>query len=172
MNTVPVESSPAFQLLLMRHAKSDWSVPGQSDHDRSLNARGRGDAPRIAQWLADHELLPDRVLSSTSTRTRETISLMNQSWESKSPVEYVDALYLASAETILGSIYTLSGNAKRLLILCHNPGVSHLASVLADRFTEMPTAAIAHFECKLDNWSDLSDASHVRHVQTIRPKAL
>ncbi len=172
MNSVPVESSSALQLLLMRHAKSDWSVSGQRDHDRSLNARGRGDAPRMAQWLADQDLLPDRVLSSTSTRTRETIALMNESWASTISVDFVDTLYLASAEAILGAIHTLAGNSKRLLILCHNPGISHLASVLADRFTEMPTAAIAHFECKLDNWSGLSDSSHVRHVQTIRPKAL
>ena len=172
MNTVPVESSSALQLLLMRHAKSDWSVPGQSDHARSLNTRGRGDAPRMAQWLADQDLVPDLVLSSTSNRTRETIALMSESWETETPVDFVDSLYLAGAEAILGSIQALAGNSKRLLILCHNPGVSHLASVLGDRFTEMPTAAIAHFECKLDNWSNLRNSSHVRHVQTIRPKAL
>jgi phosphohistidine phosphatase len=173
MNKLPAESSSKLQLLLMRHAKSDWSVHGQSDHDRSLNARGRGDAPRMAQWLADHDLLPDCVLSSTSKRTCETFALMSDRFDREAmTVDFLDSLYLASAEAILEAVHKFAGKSKRLLILCHNPGVSHLASVLADQFIEMPTAAIVHFDCNLASWSELNDASNVRYVQTIRPKAL
>ena len=39
------------RLILMRHAKSDWSHPGRSDHDRPLNRRGVKAAPAMGAWL-------------------------------------------------------------------------------------------------------------------------
>jgi phosphohistidine phosphatase len=64
------------RLMLMRHAKSDWSVGGQRDHDRALAARGREAAPLIAAYMARHGLRPDRVLVSTARRARETWDLV------------------------------------------------------------------------------------------------
>ena len=39
-------------LIVMRHAKSDWSVAGQEDFDRVLNKRGRGDLARMGRAIA------------------------------------------------------------------------------------------------------------------------
>jgi phosphohistidine phosphatase len=39
------------RLTLVRHAKSDWSLPGQQDWDRVLNKRGQRDAPEMARRL-------------------------------------------------------------------------------------------------------------------------
>ena len=64
------------RLLLLRHAKSSWSEPGASDHDRPLNRRGQEAAPRIGAYLARHRLIPDRVLCSTARRARETWELV------------------------------------------------------------------------------------------------
>ncbi len=161
------------RLLLMRHAKSDWSVGGLSDHERSLNARGRGDAPRMAQWLGEQTWIPDAVLSSTATRTRETISLMNNTWQFPvANVTYHESLYLASAESILNSIAACSLDASSLLVLGHNPGMSYLVSMLARERLEIPTAAIAIFDCVLSDWSQLTETTEVQLIQLIRPKAL
>src|SRR5688572_29888310 len=35
------------ELLLLRHAKSRWDLPGLADHDRDLAPRGERDAPRV-----------------------------------------------------------------------------------------------------------------------------
>jgi phosphohistidine phosphatase len=45
------------RLTLVRHAKSDWSLPDQNDWDRPLNRRGQRDAP-----------LPSRPSASTTLR--------------------------------------------------------------------------------------------------------
>jgi phosphohistidine phosphatase len=37
------------RLMLLRHAKSDWSAPGTRDQDRPLNTRGREAAPRMGR---------------------------------------------------------------------------------------------------------------------------
>ena len=41
------------RLIVMRHAKSSWSDPAATDHERPLNDRGRHDAPRVAARLAN-----------------------------------------------------------------------------------------------------------------------
>jgi len=59
-------------LLILRHAKSSWSHPGLSDHDRPLNKRGKRDAPRMGQLLREEGLLPDLIISSSAKRAKTT----------------------------------------------------------------------------------------------------
>jgi phosphohistidine phosphatase len=61
-----------LRLILSRHAKSGWDDPDLSDHDRPLNARGRGDAPKVGAWLRAKGYLPDAALVSSARRTQET----------------------------------------------------------------------------------------------------
>ena len=44
------------RLTLVRHGKSDWSLPGQNDWDRPLNKRGQRDVPVIARRLRSRRL--------------------------------------------------------------------------------------------------------------------
>ena len=59
-------------LLILRHAKSSWKQPELTDHDRPLNKRGCRDAPRIGRLLREQQLVPDRIISSTAERARQT----------------------------------------------------------------------------------------------------
>ena len=62
-------------LLVLRHAKSSWKNPGQSDHERPLNKRGLAAAPRMGQLLAEQQLIPEIILCSTAERARQTAAL-------------------------------------------------------------------------------------------------
>ncbi|MFZ0511734.1 MAG: hypothetical protein WAM14_09025 [Candidatus Nitrosopolaris sp.] len=42
-------------VLILRHAKSSWKNPDFTDHDRPLNKRGKGDAPRMGRLLKSPE---------------------------------------------------------------------------------------------------------------------
>ena len=157
--TPPIQRNTKMtrQLLLMRHAKSDWNVPGLGDKDRPLNARGKSTAPTMAIWLFEHGLLPDLILCSSAVRTQQTLALMIEQWESlrltnpaislpKMRIE--DKLYLASDSDILSlarsvASDSLSGDPCSLMVLGHNPGMEILASNLGDTAVEMPTGAIA-----------------------------
>jgi len=55
-----VASDQKRQLILLRHAKSDW--PDVPDRKRPLAKRGRRDAPRIGRWLHEHGYRPDVVI--------------------------------------------------------------------------------------------------------------
>jgi phosphohistidine phosphatase len=152
VNTI-FNDSPANMktLILMRHAKSDWST-GEHDKARPLNRRGRNASPRMADWLLEQGDWPEVLLCSTSMRTRETWDLMSERMSRPSnptSVEFVDDLYLAPAPSIWQIVcqsWASKPQVDRLMVLGHNPGLESLISQLSDQPVELPTAAIAIFQ--------------------------
>ncbi len=122
------------KLILMRHAKSDWSQ-NEPDNRRPLNPRGRTAAPRMAEWLRDSSLWPDVLLCSTATRTMETWQLMEEiSRHKTTTVEFLDELYLAHELVILSDALRPLGSdgfMQTLMVLGHNPGIENLVSLIA-----------------------------------------
>jgi phosphohistidine phosphatase len=159
-------------LLLMRHAKSDWNDANLSDFDRPLNNRGRRSAPLMAQWLAEHDLVPDIVLSSTARRARETAEIVIQTLQYSGPTQWSERLYHASPATLTEAIEQGDNNCRRLLLVAHNPGMESLVSSLGETFAAMPTAAIAWFEFESETWKLTPKPSNFRLVQIACPKEL
>ena len=139
-------------LMLMRHAKSDWSSPSLPDHDRTLNARGRAAAPLMAQHLTEQGAKVDVLLASSAVRVQQTLTLLQQQWCAEAVVWTVPELYLASPQEIARHIEGLHDDWPRAMVIGHNPGLSSLASQLAGEFLEMPTAAVAVFTAEQDSW--------------------
>lgn len=147
----------SLTLILMRHAKSSWDDPLQSDHDRPLNQRGRDSAPAIGKWLSDKSFLPDELLCSTAARTRETYDRLGLT---AVQATFKDALYLASADAMLRVLQSATSPA--VLMLGHNPGIGHFAELLAQqapdhpRFFDYPTCATTVFTFDADTWSEVT----------------
>ena len=96
------DTSSMRRLTLVRHAKSDTSLPGQQDWDRVLDRRGQHDAPEMARRLRARKLKPDLILSSPAVRALSTASIMAR--ELKVPAERIaqdERLYLADPKRIL-----------------------------------------------------------------------
>lgn len=138
------------ELLLLRHAKSSWSEPTKTDHERPLNARGRAAAPLMGRLLRDLDLLPDLILSSDSTRTRETVHLLTEAAGIECDPIFLSSLYHTTPATILACVDE-HPDANRILVVAHNPGLQELVSAFAGVITGFPTAALAHFEFDGDN---------------------
>lgn len=172
-------------LLVMRHAKSSWDLAGQKDFVRPLNKRGRQAASLMGQFLQEQKLEPDFILSSPAQRTRETLEKLRPFLSSATQVSFSPALYLASARLIRAEIASVPDHVNRLMILGHNPGLWDLSQFLWSKIADsptagnishpllekFPTAAIAHFECPLDHWADLSENT-ARLCGFYRPKHL
>jgi phosphohistidine phosphatase len=150
------------RLMLLRHAKSDWSLPGQSDHDRDLAPRGRKAAPLMGRYLAEHGMVPDQVIVSTAKRTRETWRLVAGMLPKQPRVDFEDRIYEASPRDILAAIADTPASARSLLVVGHNPGFQDTANLLvesgdqrlrdslADKF---PTGALAVIDLDIDDWA-------------------
>ncbi len=148
----------SLRLILMRHAKSDWANPVLKDFERPLNGRGRRAGRAIGMWLARNQINPDVVLCSSAVRTRETLSLVGDSFASRPKIEFLKSLYLAPPETMLTELSKIT-SAKTVLLLAHNPGCATLAEALADvapphpKFHNYPSAATCVFNFDAEDWA-------------------
>jgi phosphohistidine phosphatase len=152
------------RLMLLRHAKSDWSSPGMPDRERPLNARGVTDARTMSIYFARHALVPDLVLCSPAERTRQTAEAIVKGWPGAVEIDYSDRLYEATPEAIIAVVRTAAPQAHGLLVIGHNPGLHEAARMLIaagdieprERLHEkFPTAALAVIDFPIDAWSKL-----------------
>jgi phosphohistidine phosphatase len=145
-------------LLLMRHAKSSHDEEGLSDHERPLNDRGRRDAPRMGVRLKMEGLVPDRVLSSTARRAKETTELVVSGLGQPGEPVFIHSLYHATPQGILEVIAESGAAAERLMVVGHNPGFEQLVRRLTGTEASMPTAAIAIVELPITGWGAVTTA--------------
>lgn len=146
-----------LQLILIRHAKSDWSLPGQPDFDRGLNARGKRNAPMMADVLFKRLKKVDAIISSPAVRAIRTASYFAERYGMKQEeVILKDSVYEASVMDLLRVVWDIPGDCKTIILCGHNPGLSHLVDYLTGEMMDMPTCAIAGLRFEADEWKQIS----------------
>ena len=129
-------------LILLRHAKSDWSGD-EDDVDRPLAKRGRRQAPVAGRWLAEQVERIDLAVVSTATRAQQTWQIASVELASAPPVRNEARAYAASDRALLDLVQALPDEARTVVLVGHNPGLEDLASSLTGRWVPMPTSALA-----------------------------
>lgn len=162
-----------MKLWLIRHAKSDWSVPGLSDFARPLNTRGLRDAPRMQAWLARQPQAASWIWTSDAVRARATADWVAAGFASAAPRLILDhRLYLADPDTLLGVLRETPASEQAVALVAHNPGLTDLINLLAgtSAIDNLPTFGVARFEVT-DPWVDLHFGG-ARLEALISPKRL
>jgi phosphohistidine phosphatase len=166
-------------LCLLRHAKSAWPS-GIGDFDRPLNGRGRDTAGVMGRYMATAGLVPDLVLCSAATRTRETLELAALFWKNRPTIVIEPELYLAGERLLLNHARRIEQRHKIALIIGHNPGTQAFALQLAgtaptmeqDRLaTKYPTAGLSVFDFDVEDWSQIAPENASLRVFTT-PRSL
>jgi phosphohistidine phosphatase len=169
-----------MRLILLRHAKTEKAEGGMRDHERRINARGENDAPLIGAYMARHRLIPDRVLVSTATRTRQTWERVAGELSSKPRVVYEDRLYNAGGDAIVALVKETKPDAGALLVIGHNPGLHDAARLLIasgdvearERLNEgLPTSGLAVIDFAGKDWRKLHPSGG-RLVVFVSPRSL
>ena len=148
------------RLILMRHAEAGWHI-NTDDHERPLSASGIRDAKKIGSWLKEKAYMPDEVISSTSVRTRETLSYLLLDC----PQIFERSLYLADADQMKSTLQTLL--SETVILLAHNPGITELAYDLInheekhENFMDFPAASTVVIDFKADRWSEVKSDSGI-----------
>ena len=153
--------APGRELLLLRHAKASRGG-GEPDFDRPLTRRGRRDAPRIARWMKTNDLVPDCVVASPARRTRETTDLVidvlglpggDARWDER--------VYEADVRALLRVLADCPTDARRVLLVGHNPGLEDLVRHLGGTTVREPEEGKFFPSCALARlrvgppWTDL-----------------
>ena len=112
------------QLILLRHAKSDWSVGDGTDFSRPLAPRGERELAVIASAVKPYLAGRISCLCSPAMRTRQTFDI---------GAPYYDIKLLSKKASIMprsGYCYIIlkrtEKTADTVFIIGHNPGLSQL----------------------------------------------
>jgi phosphohistidine phosphatase len=155
------------RLLILRHAKAG---PHDEKHDkeRQLVDRGRSDSALMGRMMREKGYVPELVLCSSAARTRETWEYTGPELHAEPETKFLDALYEASAGTILNCLQRAGEAAASLLYIGHNPGLENLARMLvrepeghhaqqrmASLMSKYPTAALSVIDFQVEHWIGL-----------------
>jgi phosphohistidine phosphatase len=118
----------ARTLLLIRHAQAG-NAP--LDADRPLTGQGTEQARAVGAWLAEHQLVPDRVVVSPARRAVQTWTAAAERLAAAQPS--VDPrIYENTFDAVLEAIHETPDDVGCLAVVGHNPSIGGLAHELAD----------------------------------------
>ena len=156
------------RLLLLRHAHAEAADADISDFFRPLSRKGLGDAEKIADYIAQNGLYPQKILCSSARRTRETLSAILPLLPEDCDIRMTKQLYEISGQGIMNAIHSFGETAELLLIVGHNPALSEIARVLAMRGNEqslqrmqvgLPSGGLVVIDFEDPNWQTIIPGS-------------
>jgi len=162
-----------LRLWLLRHAKSAWDDPELDDFARPLSPRGKKACRALARHMAERSLMPDLVLCSPATRTRQTWERLEKRLSADQPprvpgearIRFDPSLYLADSRTLLALVRAAPTAIRELLLVGHNPGLEEFAAELAgssagDALTRLkekyPTGGLAELTFTAKSWGQVA----------------
>jgi len=143
-------------LYLIRHAKSDWSIPGESDMERGLRKKGLKEISTIGSYLSLKEIKPDMILSSCALRAQETSNILAEEINFLGPKHYLEDLYSSSPELIKEIIMAQDDEYSKIFIVGHNHQLRELIFMLSSEHIEkIPSLGVAAIEFDIQSWEEL-----------------
>ncbi|RYG19018.1 MAG: histidine phosphatase family protein [Chitinophagaceae bacterium] len=146
------------QLLIVRHAKSDWGDFNLKDFDRPLNSRGQKNAPEMVERLINKSIVPDAIVSSSALRAITTAKYFAAGWKLE-PAQLTTntSIYEANTKTLLDVINGFDDKFDKIALFGHNPGLTDLVNYLTDDYiANMPTCSVVIIEFPFDEWKLIS----------------
>lgn len=159
-------------LYLLRHAKSSWDSPADTDFERPLNKRGKRTAPLMGQFLAERDLVPDAIVCSTAARAKRTAELIAENCGFEGEIQFTGELYPTSIGRCVNALQTVPDAADSAMIVAHNPGIEEFLRHLSGEYQTVQTCVLSHLEVDLDAWSEFSYETTGKLLGVFRPREL
>jgi phosphohistidine phosphatase len=162
------------ELVLIRHAKSDWTKESIKDIDRPLGERGYEDAYILSKWFKEEMGLPDQILSSPATRALNTAFIFARTFGvHEKDVRIDETLYESLVKSYLKSISQTDNGVKRLMVFGHNPMLTELCNELNKDmlFDNVPTCGIVKIGFEFKDWKDILNKPEGKLLMSKFPKS-
>ena len=144
-------------LVLVRHAKSDWSDISISDFDRPLNEKGLNEAPLMAELLSSKGLKPNIMISSPALRAITTAGFFADAFNfSKDDIVLEQEIYSKGAMEVIDIISNIQSSNSTAFVFGHNPYITTIASYLTSiQFDEVPTCGVVCIDFVMKDWVNI-----------------
>jgi phosphohistidine phosphatase len=161
------------KLYLIRHAKSSWEEPGESDLDRPLMEKGIKRTLKINRFLNDRSVKIDLMISSPAERAFQTaILIANGIGYPEDKILIERKIYDGYYDRILDLIYAASDEVNSIMIVGHNPTITHLANLFLHPGVDLlPTAGTVCISFATKKWDSIPSVEPVSEF-VIFPKML
>lgn len=128
------------------------------DFERELTGEGYIDAARMASFLRNKGVKPDRIVASSAFRTRQTAQVFAEQlrfdWDH---IELFDNLYDSGARAYIAAVNGTPENISELMLIGHNPDISYFAEYLTNGFYEnMGKTSVCIIEFENLKWEEIS----------------
>ncbi len=149
------------RLILCRHAKSSWKDLSLADHDRSLNKRGKKNAPIMGQRLLECGAVPEHIISSSAKRAVRTAVIISKVIGfPEHKIEIHKKLYGASASDIIQFVNNLDSMWSSVMLVGHNPEFTMLTNWLGGVHIEnVPTCGIVGLDFEAEHWREVQEGN-------------
>jgi phosphohistidine phosphatase len=128
----------------------------------------------MGRFLQATDQIPDRLVSSTAVRARDTARTLSSggAWESEVPLRQTNALYEGVPEDVLTEIQTTRPGARSVLLVGHQPTWAlAIARLTGGSGVAFPTGACARVDADVDRWTEVGrDAGRIAWL--LPPKLL
>lgn len=148
-------------LLLIRHAKSSWDIGIKSDFERTLNERGKKDAPAMAERLMKKKILINAFVASPATRAKKTAAYFCTAYGvPDNEIIFISKLYHAACDDFNDVVSNLNNSLHTVAIFSHNPGITEFINQLVPsiQIADMPTCGIFAVQIHTTNWNAFDTA--------------
>ena len=171
------------KLILLRHAKSDWSgwarsLDFVSDVERPLSKRGQDACKKVSELFIARQLKVDLVEYSSAQRAADTFTLIKDALLFSAHKKN-SALYTFNSRSLMDIISSKSDEINHFLLIGHNPAIEDLVVDLVSTEhnlkeleilrSKYPTGAVAFIELNISRWRDLQKNCG-RLIEFVRPK--
>lgn len=134
-------------LIVMRHGKSDWSVPVDDRH-RPLKKRGRRQAAEAGRWLAANTPTIDLAVVSPAVRAADAWRLAAAELPDTVPERVEERAYTFAGADLLEIVRGLASapearDANTVVLVGHSPACDELVAHLTGEPVTMKTSGLA-----------------------------
>ncbi|MCC5939312.1 MAG: histidine phosphatase family protein [Lunatimonas sp.] len=152
-------------LTLLRHGEAAMGQGIRNDYHRALTPDGIVQLTRLKNLLVSSGVFFDFTLYSPAKRTTQTMELLAEdvALGEKSADR---SIYEASLGNLLQAVHRISDSYHDVLVIGHNPGISHLQGYLSgDSSILFVPGMLVRLSLEVDSWEMVSSSTaHVLEV--------
>lgn len=144
-------------IYIVRHAKSSWDISGIPDEQRPLMEKGKKRTKKVIDYLHQHNISVDYIISSHAVRALETAKILAHALKYPIDAIKVDSqVYYASGDGIFNQFYDLPERFNSVMIVGHNPALTDFANAfLKTPIENLPTSGVVSISFDAEHWEKI-----------------